>query len=78
MNEGSAIALRGWPVGSYVCTLTMCRAAPGQLVSALIQWEPRQPTSLTDEELREYRAGRDRALAEISRELGINAAVVEL
>ena len=43
-----------------------------------MHWAPNAPSSLSAEEWRQYRAGRDQALAEISRELGINAAVLEV
>jgi len=56
----------------------MRRPRAGALVSCAIEWSPSQPTRLTDDELRQYRAGRNQALAEISAQLGVNAAVVEV
>lgn len=78
MSAESALAVRTWRAGTYTCRLTVQRPRAGALVSAVIEWEPNQPVRVTDVELREYRAGRNAALASISRELGINAAVIEL
>lgn len=78
MTVEAAIATRSWPAGRFVCTLTLQRPRPGALTNCTIEWAPEQPEHLTADELRQYRAGRDRALAEISAALGVNAAVVEI
>jgi 2-phospho-L-lactate transferase/gluconeogenesis factor (CofD/UPF0052 family) len=78
MTAEPAFATRSWPAGRYRCTLTMQRPRPGALTNCTIEWAPAQPARLTPDELRQYRSGRDQALAEISAELGINAAVVEV
>lgn len=72
------MAVRTWQAGRYTCTLTVQRPMPGALVACCIEWSPDMPTRLTDDELRHYRAGRNRALAEVSALLGINAAVIDL
>jgi 2-phospho-L-lactate transferase/gluconeogenesis factor (CofD/UPF0052 family) len=78
MSAEAAIATRSWPAGRFTCSLTLQRPRPGALTNCVIEWMPEQPVRLTADELRQYRAGRDQALAEIAAELGINAAVVEV
>lgn len=78
MTAEAAFAVRQWSVSRYTCALTVQRPKRDAVVAACIEWSPEQPSRLTDQELAEYRAGRDKALTEISHELGINAAVLEL
>jgi hypothetical protein len=78
MSAEAAFCIRSWTAGRYTCTLTMQRPKRGAVTNACISWLPEQPKKLTDSEIAEYRAGRDKALAEVSRELGINAAVIEI
>jgi hypothetical protein len=78
MSAEAAFASRTWSVGRYVCTLVVPRPKPGHDMHASIEWAPEQPQRLSDGEITEYRKGRNKALAEISKQLGINAAVVEL
>jgi hypothetical protein len=78
MSAEAAIASRSWPAGRYTCTLTMQRPKAGALASCVIEWAPEPPKRLTAGELLEYRMGRNRALAEISAALGLNAAVIDL
>jgi uncharacterized protein (UPF0254 family) len=68
---------RSWKVGAYVCTLFVPPMRAG-VMHAIIEWDPRQPDSLNREEIAAYRRGRNRALAELSAELGIRSAVVEV
>ena len=69
---------QSWRVGRYTATLTTPKPQPGQALSASIEWSPSTPDRLSGAELAQYRAGRNQALAEMSRRLGIRAAVVEL
>ena len=78
MSAEAACAVRTWSVGRYTCTITLQRPRRGAVLNAAAEWAPEQPSRLSDSELAEYRRGRNQALAEISRELGINAAVVDL
>lgn len=79
MTAEAAFLTKTWPVGRrYTCTLTLTRPKPGAVVHAVVEWSPTVPSRLTDDELREYRLGRDAALAEISVALNMNAAVLEL
>lgn len=56
----------------------MQRPKPGALIHAVLEWDPTTPSRLTDEELRQYRDGRNRALADLAAERGINVAVLDL
>jgi hypothetical protein len=78
MSTEPAVSMRSWSAGRYTCTLTMRRPRPGDVVQTAIEWRPEQPRRLTDVEIVEYRAGRNKALAEMSRELGINTTVIDL
>ena len=78
MSAEAAFCIRSWSAGKYTCTLAMRRLTPGTVVHTTIEWSPEQPKRLTDDEIAEYRHGRNQALAEVSRELGLNAAVLEL
>jgi len=75
---GTASSSRTWQVGNRKVSLAVSRPGPLAPIQASMHWAPNAPSSLSAEEWRQYRAGRDQALAEISRELGINAAVLEV
>lgn len=66
-----------WPVGRYVATLTMPRTTAGAVASAVIEWQPAVPSGLTRAELKQYREGRDAALQEVARVLGLRIGVIE-
>lgn len=76
MSAGAGIT-RSWSVGKYRVTMTIPRSGSG-LLAATVEWEPYLPKRLTDAELRQYRAGRDAALAEMAAELGVTVGLVEL
>lgn len=78
MSAEAALLTRSWKVGHRTCTLTAPRPVQGQALCAAMEWTPSEPKRLTPAELEQYRAGRNQAVAEIARELRINAAVIEL
>lgn len=78
MSAEAALAMKSWKAGRYTCTLTVQRPKPGALMNATVEWEPEQPRRLTERELAEYRRGRNAALVDLSRDLGISTAVVEI
>lgn len=78
MSAEAAALTRSWPVGSRVCTLTVPKSKPGAVMAACIEWEPGPPPHLSASEWREYRAGRNAAIADLAAKLGINAAVIDL
>ena len=70
--------VRTFAVGRrYRCTITMRKPIPGTVGSTLFEWEPDVPKNLTKAELRDYRAGRDAAVAELAQMFGIQVALVE-
>lgn len=78
MSGESALAVRSWPVGVFTCELTVQRPKTGALMNAVVEWTPAEPPRLSTEEWRQYRAGRNRAIAELAAQLGISVAVLEL
>lgn len=77
MSASAAAAVRSWPVGPYTCTMTVPRPDGRGVVHAVAEWTPNEPARLSTEEWRQYRAGRNKALAEIAVELGLSIAVLE-
>lgn len=71
--SAEAAFTRSWRVGRYTATLSAPRPKPGQLLAAVIEWEPRQPDRLSTDEQAQYRRGRDDAL----RALDLKALVIE-
>lgn len=72
--SASGVALaRSWRVGRYTATLSVPKAKPGTAAACVVEWSPEVPQRLTPAEWRQYRAGRDRAIAE----LGLSALVLE-
>ena len=69
--------VRNFPVGRRVCTLTIPSPKPHGLVCMVAEWSPEAPKHLSHRELQQYRKGRNKALAELSRDLGIKTLVVE-
>ena len=69
---------RSWSVGSYIATLTSPAPSAGQVRSAVIEWSPNVPGRLSPPMADAYRRGRDKALADMARVLGIKVGVVEL
>ena len=76
--DGGAVVFRGWKVGHRTVTLTIPRPQPGTPVFATAEWEPDEPSRLSDQEWREYRLGRHNALVELSAELGLSIGLLEL
>ena len=74
----AAILTRSWPVGARVCTLTVPRPTGTKPQQACIEWVPLPPQRLTADEWRQYREGRNAALADLAREIGGNVALVEV
>jgi hypothetical protein len=70
--------VRTFAVGERTVTVTVPRAAPGAVVAMAFEWSPDTPPRLSPSEWREYRTGRDAALAELADVIGGKIAVVEL
>ena len=78
MSAEAALVVRSWPVGKRTCTMTVQRFKPGSVMNVVAEWSPSEPSRLSEAEWKQYRAGRNHALAGIAAELGINVAVLEL
>jgi hypothetical protein len=78
VSAETAIAVRSWAVGPYTCEMTVQRPKLSAIMSAVVEWSPSEPSRLTAEEWRQYRNGRNQALAKLAAELGISVAVLEL
>lgn len=78
MSGEAALGVRSWTCGRYTCELTVQRPKPGALMHAVCEWSPCEPSRLSTEEWREFRHGRNQALASLAEELGINVAVLSL
>ena len=70
--------VQSFPVGHFVCTLTIPRPKLHGVVTMVAEWAPDMPKRLNRHEWRQYRKGRDKTLAELSRDLGFKTLVVEL
>lgn len=73
MSAESAALVHSWSVGQYTATLTVPKAKPGVPVMAVIEWDPEMPERLSPDEIKQYRAGRNAALAA----LGLGAQAIK-
>jgi hypothetical protein len=78
MSAEAAILTRSWRVGSRTASLSVPRPKPGKPLHVCIEWDPSPPSQLSTSEWREYREGRNAALADLAAELGIGVGVVDL
>jgi hypothetical protein len=69
---------RTWRVGAWTVTLTSPPPVAGQARGAAIEWHPGPPPRLSGALLKQYRRGRDAALADLARDLGLSIAIVEV
>ena len=76
---GEAAAMtRTWRVGKRRVTMTAPKLRNGQVAMATIEWLPTMPHKLSRREWRQYRAGRDKAFAELCGDLGVRGVLCEL
>ena len=76
---GEAVAMmRSWRVGKRKCTMTVPKTRSGQVAVASIEWSPNLLRRLSRRELRQYRAGRDAAFADLCSEFGIRGVIYEI
>ena len=79
--SAEAAFVRTWPVGRWTATLSVPSAAfaVGQPVHAVVEWSPAIPgRPLTPSELKQYRAGREAAFADLARTKGLVGLTMEL
>ena len=66
-----AFATHTFHVGMRKCTMTVQIPEKGSLTNVVCEWDPGLPErQFTDQELRQYRAGRDKVLNEIAKVVG--------
>jgi hypothetical protein len=79
MSAEPAILVRRWRVGRRTCTLSVPQPQPGQTLHVVVEWDPDMPVGrLNASERRQYRAGRDAAVAELARLIGGVVMAVEV
>ena len=77
MGEQAAL-VRSWRVGKRRVTCTVPQVRSGQVLHAAFEWTPDMPRRLSRRELKQYRAGRDAAFADLFADLGVKGAVLEI
>ena len=65
-------------MGNRTVTLTVPTGKGGEVASCAMEWAPDLPGRLSAEEINQYRKGRNAALLDIARELGVRIALVDL
>ena len=78
VSANAAALVRSFPVGRRTCTLTIETPKIGAVVNMVVEWFPNAPTRFSPREWRQYRHGRNAAVAELARQTGMKAAVIEL
>jgi hypothetical protein len=78
MTAEAAILSRSWRVGDRVCTISLPPVDGAGPRCACIEWSPSPPANLSVAEWVEYRTGRNAAVEELARALGVTAAVLEI
>jgi hypothetical protein len=76
--EAAALAVTFSVGQKYHCTVTIPPPRRGELRSAVFEWMPSVPQRLTEQELQDYRRGRDAAFTELARRSGLQMLLVEI
>ena len=78
MSATAAAHVQTFSVGRWVCTVTVQMPGPTSVSHMVVEWWPDVPAGLNRSEWRQYRKGRDKALAELGRRIDRNVAVAEV
>ncbi len=78
MPAEAAAMVRTWRVGKRKVIMTAPQIRNGQVAMTTIEWLPTMPSKLSRREWRQYRAGRDKAFAELCGDLGVRGVLCEL
>lgn len=80
MSAEAPVLTRSFRVGKrWTVEVSVPPIQPGAMRSLAMEWSPAFPQrKLTRQEFQQYREGRDAVIAELSRELGISIAVIDL
>jgi hypothetical protein len=76
MSAQAAAVVRSFRVGKWTCTITLPRIERGAVFTISSEWSPSMPGRLSADEMRQYRAGRDQALAELAGTIGGGGVLV--
>ena len=78
MSAEAPALTRSFSVGHRTVTVTMPAPRMGKVRYMTIEWVPDPPQRLSKREWRQYRAGRNAAVAELAEREGIEAAIIEI
>ena len=78
MSAESPAVVHSFRVGKRTVTITIPYPELDSCIAMACEWSPTVPKRLSRRGWREYRAGRDAALAELSRITGERCVVVEI
>jgi hypothetical protein len=76
MSAEAAAVVRSFRVGKRTCTITLPRVERGAVICVSSEWSPTMPHRLSAKEMRQYKAGRDQAVAELAGTIGGGAVLV--
>lgn len=78
MSAEAVLLVRSWQVGARTCTMTIPRPKHRRPVHVAMEWDPAPPDRMTADEWRQYRQGRDAAIAEVAEALQVSVAVLDV
>ena len=78
MSAEAVALVRSFPVGRRTCTMTIQKPKIGAVVNMVVEWSPDNPRRFSPNEWRQYRKGRNAAVADLSKLTGLKAAVIEI
>ncbi len=78
MSAEAAVLTRSFRVGCRTVTMTMPAPRLGECVCLAIEWAPTPPRRLSKREWRQYRTGRNAAVAELAELTRLKTAILEI
>ena len=78
MSAEAPALTRSFRVGHRTITVTMPAPRRGKLRYMTFEWAPDPPQRLSKWEWRQYRAGRDAAVAELAKLADMKAVIIEI
>ena len=78
MSAEAAAITAEFRVGKRMVTLTIQKPIMHGVVNMVCEWDPETPRQLSNWEWKQYRAGRDAAVARLAEQTGAKALVVEI
>ena len=77
LSTPASLAIHQFRVGKYTCTLRVPVPQDGSIAGLNAEWSPGVPTRLSSADLRQWRRGRNEALAQVAARLGGPVVVLE-